>query len=102
MAPGNKRATITRDSVFRSTGAPSVRQGIQPTASPIRQTGMWLADDEVDWIDACCRRVRQGGWRGINRSAFIRALVQAAQTKQLDLDSISGEADLAEALKRSL
>ena len=38
----------------------------------------------------------------INRSAFIRALVQAAQTKQLDLDSISGEADLVEALKHSL
>jgi hypothetical protein len=99
-----KRATITRDSVFRmSTSSTPIKQGVsEETAAPTHQTAIWLADDEVDWLDNCCREIRHGGWRGVTRSALLRSLVQAAKTKALDVAGISGEAELTEALKRSL
>jgi hypothetical protein len=105
MPPTNKRATISRDSVFRrpeSVQTPAVRQGITEAAPLARQTGVWLVDDETDWIDDCCRGIRKGGWRGITRSAFIRSLIQAAKTKQFDLTGVSGEIELTEALKKAI
>lgn len=105
MPQPNKRATISRDSVFRRPEASStatVRQGVVEATPLARQTGVWLVDEETDWIDDCCRIIRKGGWRGITRSAFIRSLIQAAKTKQFDLQGVSGEVELTEALKRAI
>ena len=94
------RRTITRDSVFRSTTTPEVapRKDVPP---PTRQTNVWFTDEELDWLDQHCQEIRKGGWRGVKRSALVRALIRAAMDKELDLAGITDEAELVETLKRA-
>ena len=95
MAHRSKR-TITRDSVFRgtTTAAESPAQGISPQESPTRQTAVWLADAEVEWLDSRLQEVKRAGWRNITRSALIRALIRAAMEEAPDLSGVSGEQEL--------
>src|SRR5215211_4104516 len=102
--PRTKR-TISRDSVFGSRGETPVHQGVvDADEDKTRQTGVWMTDQELDWLDSRCRDIRRGGWRGVTRSAFIRALVQAVQDKPFEpeLAGVTGEAELVQAIKRGL
>ena len=97
------KRTITRDSVFRGTrptdvAAEQPQQGVAPQEPPTRQTAVWLADAEVEWLDARCQDIRRAGWRNVTRSAFIRALIRAAMERSPDLDGVSGEQELAQRL----
>ncbi len=94
---------ITRDSVFRGTGASPAQpdqpvQGIQDHEPPARQTAVWLADAEVEWLDSQCQNLRRSGWRNVTRSAFIRALIRAGMERSPDLSGVSGEQELAQRL----
>ncbi len=98
--PQSKR-TITRDSVFRGTApddpsSVSTKQGISAQEPPTRQTAVWLADEEVDWLDARCQDIRRGGWRNVTRSAFIRALIRAGMERSPEVSGVSGEQELAQ------
>jgi hypothetical protein len=100
--PPRKR-TITRDSVFRGTGAVEApaaapQQGVSAPEAPTRQTAVWLADEEVDWLDARCQDIRRGGWRNVTRSAFIRSLIRAAMERAPEVSGVSGEQELAQRL----
>ena len=102
MARTPKR-TIARDSVFRKTGgtpAEAPAQGIPATEAPTRQTAVWLADEESEWLDSQCQVIRRGGWRSISRSALIRALIRAAMEQEVDLAGVSAERELTERLLR--
>ncbi len=93
--------TITRDSVFRGTGAVPVEsqeQGLAVSATLTRQTAVWLADDEVEWLDNRCREIKRAGWRTVTRSALIRALIRAAQEDSPELAGAAGEQDLVQRL----
>ena len=47
------RRSITRDSVFRTTGHQDTpAQGLGKLEAKTRQTAVWLADEETDWIDS--------------------------------------------------
>jgi hypothetical protein len=94
-----KKPTIARDSVFRSTGRtpPSIAQG-KATDAPTHQTAVWLGDAETEWLDRQCQEVRRGGWRGVTRSALIRALIRAAMERTTDFAGVSGEDDLTQRL----
>jgi hypothetical protein len=98
MARG--KATISRDSVFRSTGATAEQpaQGVRDTAPPAHQTAVWPGDDETEWLDARCREIKRGGWRSITRSAMIRALIRAAMEQPTELSGVSGETELIQRL----
>ncbi len=95
-----KKPTIARDSVFRSTGRASqpIVQG-KPDEAPTHQTAVWLGDAEIEWLDSRCQEVRRGGWRGITRSALIRALIRATMEKPVDLGGVAGEEELARRLE---
>jgi len=95
-----EKRTITRDSVFRSTGtaAPQPSQGVVPQETPTRQTAVWLADAEVEWLDNQCQDIRRAGWRNITRSALIRALIRSAMERSPKLAGVSGEQELAQRL----
>ena len=98
--------TIARDSVLRPAPAPPAephrpRQGVTADSTTTRQTALWLNDEELEWLDDRVRDIRQGGWRGITRSALLRALIRAAMDKDLALAGVSGEAELIDHLKRS-
>jgi hypothetical protein len=102
--PRTKR-TIVRDSVFGSRSEPQTTQGVSiGDEDKTRQTGVWLTDQDLEWLDSRCREIRRGGWRGITRSAFIRALVQAVQDKpfERELTGVTGEAELIQAVKRGI
>jgi hypothetical protein len=91
------KSTITRDSVFRSTGATppaTPAQGLGPLEPPARQTAVWLGDGETEWLDACCQEMKRTGWRGVTRSALIRSLIRAAMAQQPDLRGVAGEEEL--------
>jgi hypothetical protein len=93
------RRSITRDSVFRTTGQASApAQGLdQPEEKP-RQTAVWLANEETDWIDTRLQEIKKTGWRGVTRSAFIRALIRATMQRQIDVSGATGEAELEQRL----
>jgi hypothetical protein len=97
------KRTISRDSVFRGTGASNAApqapaQGIPAQETPTRQTAVWLAEEEVDWLDSQCQDIRRGGWRNVTRSAFIRALIRAAMERSPEVSGVSGEQELAQRL----
>jgi hypothetical protein len=96
--PKPKRS-ITRDSVFRTTGeAPAPKQGIEKQEVTTRQTAVWLADEETDWVDARLQEIKKAGWRGVTRSAFIRALIRAKMRGPVDVSGVTGEAELEQRL----
>ncbi len=96
------RRTIARDSVFRGTGAaadaPAGEQGLPAQDPPTRQTAVWLADAEVEWLDAQIQEIRRGGWRNVTRSALIRSLIRAAMERGPELRGASGERELTQRL----
>ena len=96
------KRTIARDSVFRGTGADTaprpVEQGIAPQDASTRQTAVWLAEEEVEWLDGRCQDIRRGGWRNVTRSAFIRSLIRAAMERSPDVGGVSGEQELTQRL----
>ena len=96
------RRTIARDSVFRGTGAADadapVVQGLPPQDPPTRQTAVWLADPEVEWLDAQIMEIRRGGWRNVTRSALIRALIRSGMERSPELRGASGEEELTQRL----
>ena len=96
--PKPKRS-ITRDSVFRTTHeAPTPKQGIRKPEVKTRQTAVWLTDEETEWIDTRLQEIKKAGWRGVTRSAFIRALIRAAIQQQVDVSGVTGEAELEQRL----
>lgn len=99
------KRTIRRDSVFRDVSNQDARnslqvptQGLPQEETRTRQTAVWLGDEEIEWLDTQCRTVQRGGWRGITRSALIRALIRAASEHQVELSGVSGEAEIADRL----
>jgi hypothetical protein len=97
------KRTISRDSVFRGTGAGAsaadqLAQGIAAHEAPTRQTAVWLGEEEVEWLDGKCQDIRRGGWRNVTRSAFIRALIRAAMERSPDVGGVSGEQELTQRL----
>jgi hypothetical protein len=94
------RRTINRDSVFRRTDvdteAPA--QGVSQEENPVRQTAVWLSDEEVDWLDDKCQEIRRSGWRGITRSALIRALIRATMEQSADLSGVTAEPEITQRL----
>jgi len=94
------RRSITRDSVFRTTAqTPAPKQGLETPEVRPRQTAVWLADEETDWIDGKLKEIRKAGWRGVTRSAFIRALIRASMSGQpVDVSGVTGEAELEQRL----
>ena len=96
------KRTIARDSVFRGTGGGTApqppEQGISPQEAPTRQTAVWLAEEEVEWLDSRCQDIRRGGWRTVTRSAFIRSLIRAAMERSPDVGGVSGEQELTQRL----
>jgi len=96
--PKAKRS-ITRDSVFRTTGAPpSPKQGISKPEAETHQTAVWLTDEETGWVDSRLQEIKRAGWRGVTRSAFIRALIRAAMQRAIDISGVTGEAELEQRL----
>mgnify|MGYP000939423004 CR=1 FL=1 len=100
------RRTIQRDSVLRRTGGEpqqqSPAQGIEPEDNPNRQTAVWLSDNEVEWLDYKLAEIKRGGWRGVSRSALIRAIIQSAKRsddeKSLTLAGVSAEEEITQRL----
>ncbi len=103
------KRTITRDSVFRDMGTVAgaegerdenalPKQGLSHEETRTHQTAVWLGDNEIEWLDSQCRTVQRGGWRGITRSALIRALIRAASEHHIDLAGTTGEVEIAERL----
>lgn len=97
----NQKKTIARDSVFGGLGGQpgttpvaEQQQGIEPAVSPTRQTAVWLADEEVEWLDEKIKEVKRGGWRNLSRSALIRALIRSAMAHNPELAGIASEDEL--------
>ena len=100
--PSGKQHSIKRDTIFRVGGAPRPEnqpaQGIPAPETVTRQTAVWLADEEVEWLDAQLAKVKKNGWRNLTRSALIRALIRASMDQEPDLAGVSGERELVERL----
>ncbi len=93
----SKKSSITRDSVFRRTETDVTVQAVEEEVLT-RQTAVWLSDDEINWLDNQCQQIKQSGWRGITRSALIRALVQAAMQSEPTLSGVNTEEEITERL----
>jgi hypothetical protein len=90
----------TRDSGVRTRGkAPPPKQGISPPEATPHQTAVWLTDEETGWIDARLLEMKRAGWRGVTRSACIRALIRATMQRAPDVGSVTNEMELAPRLR---
>ena len=99
--PRPPKRTITRDSVFRTSGRVETdqpAQGVARSEPTTRQTGMWLTDDDIAWLEEQCRDIRRAGWRSVTRSAVVRALIQAARDQAIDVAGVAGESELVQRL----
>jgi hypothetical protein len=104
--PRSKK-TITRDSVFRNAPAPAetpapapaIPQGIQDEVVT-RQTAIWLSDEETEWLDDQIQKIKRSGWRGVTRSALLRAIIREAMQQGVDLAGVSGPAELSHRLSQ--
>ena len=74
------------------------RQSINKPETETRQTAVWLTDEETGWIDERLQEIKRAGWRGVTRSAFIRALIRAAMQRTIDVTGVTGEAELEQRL----
>jgi hypothetical protein len=94
MAKSNRG--ITRDNIFSFGRNKSTlpQQGIAPQEQKTHQTAVWLGNEEERWLDGKCAEIKNGGWRSITRSAFIRALVQVAMQQNINVEDVTGEAEL--------
>jgi hypothetical protein len=63
------------------------------------QTSVWLGPEEVGWIDTQLLRMKQSGWRGVTRSAFIRALIRGAMHRTPSLVGVRDEEELETRLR---
>jgi len=97
--PRSKK-TISRDSVFRSTAptADAPTQGVDQEEIVTRQTAVWLADEETEWLDDQIQQIKRSGWRGVTRSALIRALIRTAMQHPIELSGVTDEAELTQRL----
>ncbi len=77
----------------RTTDTPARRE------ADTHQTSVWLTAEEVGWIDAQLLRMKQSGWRGVTRSAFIRALIRGAMHATPSLIGVSSEEELETRLR---
>jgi len=75
------------------------QQGLAQPEIRTRQTAVWLADEETEWLDIRLQEIKKAGWRGATRSAFIRALIRATMHgRAIDVSGVSGEAELEQRL----
>lgn len=94
-----RTSSIKRDSVFgRREETATPVQGIPKEEKKTTQTAVWLSEEETNWIDDQVTTIKRSGWKGVTRSAFIRAAIQALIGKNPDLAGVSGEAELKERL----
>ena len=77
----------------RTTATPDRRE------ADTQQTSVWLSPEEVGWIDTQLLRMKQSGWRGVTRSAFIRALIRGAMHRTPSLVGVSSEEELEARLR---
>lgn len=99
----SNRTMFLRDSVFRFGARPQVCRVEVKAGSPCRRISVALTEDEVNWLDcACCEIRRTGGWRGVTRSALLRALIRVVREKGVALSGIAGEDELVDVLRREL
>ena len=55
-------------------------------------------DEETGWIDARLLEIKRAGWRGVTRSAFIRALIRATMRRGPDVGGVTSEIELTQRL----
>lgn len=93
-----RTSSIKRDSVFgRRTDTPMPTQGVKEEKRAT-QTAVWLNDEETNWIDDQVTVIKRSGWKGVTRSAVIRAAIQALMDKKPGLTGVTGETELKERL----
>jgi hypothetical protein len=63
------------------------------------QTSVWLTAEEVGWINAQLLQMKQSGWRGVTRSAFIRALIRASMHRTHSVVGVTSEEELEQRLR---
>jgi hypothetical protein len=75
------------------------KQGNGTPTAETHQTAVWLTDEETGWIDARLQEIKQTGWRGVTRSAFIRSLIRTTMQRALDVRGVTSEGELAQRLR---
>ncbi len=80
-------------------GSPAGDLSGDEPVEPVHQTNFWLSHVDVDFLDTLVLQLRRGGWRGVTRSACVRALIALVRDETLDLASVRSEPDLVRALR---
>jgi hypothetical protein len=91
-----------RDTSQRPLSATPPPVDLPEAVADAHQTHFWLTDADVEVLDWWVFQLRRSGWRGVSRSACVRALLQAIRDRQINLQGITSEADFAAAIRRAL
>ncbi len=93
---------MSRRKLPPTEGSPAGDLSGDEPVEPVHQTNFWLSHADVDFLDTLVLQLRRSGWRGVTRSACVRALIALARDETLDLATVRGELDLTRALRDAL
>ena len=67
-----------------------------------RQSAVFLEERQIDWLEEKRLEARRNGGKAIRKAAIIRALLDVAMEKRVDLTGLKDEEEITQRIKHSL
>lgn len=95
-----KRASIADNNPLESNQRPSSQRAKRLRDSVVRdstrQTTLLLYKDQTDWLEEVCFLASRKGGKKMSKAYVIRALIDAAMEKGLNLEGVRSEDEVKE------
>lgn len=69
---------------------------------PTRASNVTLRESQWNWIDDKQREIQREGWRGVNKSSVLRAVIEVAMSSEVDLAGATTEEEIVQRLSRAM
>lgn len=77
----------------------------RPPAAPDRgdliQTTLMVYQDQLDWMDETCFNARKKGGKSVSKAALLRALIDLAKTRGVNLEGVKKDDEIIDRLKKA-
>jgi len=101
--PEGKALFFRRPDSLPTEAGPALREAEAPAEKgQTRQSAIFLEERHLDWLEDRCREARRNGGRAIRKAAVIRAILDVAMSREINLTSLRREEDLVERVRRGV
>lgn len=74
----------------------------EPEKDPTRSSNVTLRESQWNWVDDKQREIQREGWRAVNKSSILRAVMEVAMSAEVDLAGVTSEEEIAQRLNRAI